>query len=44
MLCDRLFHHMYLTNVKIIACDLTSMTLDGVLVTEMMEDWKKRKG
>jgi uncharacterized protein YjbI with pentapeptide repeats len=44
MLCDSLFLKMDLTNVKIIDCDIAGMTIDGVLVTEMMEGWKKGKG
>jgi uncharacterized protein YjbI with pentapeptide repeats len=43
MLCDSTFHACDLSGVKISECDLTGMTIDGVLVIEMVEAWKKVK-
>jgi uncharacterized protein YjbI with pentapeptide repeats len=44
MLCDSLFNRMDMTNVKIIDSDVTGMTIDGILVTDLLKEWKKRNG
>jgi hypothetical protein len=44
MLCDSTFHWCDLSGVKISECNLDGMMIDGVLVTEMIEAWKKAKG
>ena len=44
MLCDSVFRKMDLTNVKITDCDVTGMTIDGILVTDLLKEWKKRNG
>jgi hypothetical protein len=44
MLCDSVFRKMDLTNVKITDCDVTGMTIDGILVTNLLKEWKKRNG
>jgi uncharacterized protein YjbI with pentapeptide repeats len=44
MLCDSLFRGMDMTNVKIIDCDISGMTIDGILVTELLKGWKKLNG
>jgi len=36
MLCDSVFHRMDMTNVKIIDCDIAGMTIDGILVTDLL--------
>jgi uncharacterized protein YjbI with pentapeptide repeats len=42
MLCDSVFHFMDMTGVKIIDCDVTGMTINGILVTDLLAEWKKR--
>ena len=44
MLCDSVFRRMDMTNVKIIDCDITGMTIDGILFTELLKGWKKLNG
>jgi len=44
MLCDSLFRRMDMTNVKIVDCDIRGMTIDGILVTDLLNEWKKRNG
>jgi uncharacterized protein YjbI with pentapeptide repeats len=44
MLCDSVFHRMDMTNVKIMDCDVTGMTIDGILVTDLLKEWKKGNG
>jgi uncharacterized protein YjbI with pentapeptide repeats len=44
MLCDSVFHRMDMTNVKIIDCDIQGMTIDGVLVTDLLKEYKRRNG
>jgi uncharacterized protein YjbI with pentapeptide repeats len=44
MLCYSIFHRMDMRNVKIIDCDITGMTIDGILVTNLLKEWKKRNG
>jgi hypothetical protein len=44
MLCDSVFRRMDMTNVKIIDCDVTGMTIDGIPVTDLLKEWKKRNG
>jgi uncharacterized protein YjbI with pentapeptide repeats len=36
MLCDSTFRKVDLSNVKVIDCDVTGMTIDGVLVTDLI--------
>ena len=43
MLCDSVFHRMDLSNVKIMNCNIEDMTIDGILVTDLLKVWKKRK-
>jgi hypothetical protein len=35
---------MDMTNVKMIDCDVAGMTIDGILVTELLREWKKSNG
>lgn len=44
MLCDSIFRKVDMSNVKITDCDLTGMTIDGILVTDLLKEWKKRNG
>ena len=44
MLCDSVFRGMDMTNVKIIDCDISGMTIDSVLVTELLMGWKGKNG
>ena len=41
MLCDSTFTKVDLSNVKILDCNLAGMTIDGVLVTDMVAAYKK---
>jgi uncharacterized protein YjbI with pentapeptide repeats len=43
MLCDSTFLRMDLTNVSIEECDITGLRIDGILVTDLLEVWKKNK-
>ena len=43
MLCDSTFKKVDLSNVKIIDCDTRGMTIDGVLVTDLLDAYKKAK-
>jgi len=44
MLCDSTFRKVDMSNVKIIDCDLSGMTINGILVTDLLTEWKKRNG
>ena len=44
MLCDSIFRRMDMTNVQIIDCAITGMNIDGIPVTDMIQEWKKRNG
>jgi uncharacterized protein YjbI with pentapeptide repeats len=43
MLGDSTFKHVDLSNVKITECNLKGMTIDGVLVTDLVAAYKKGK-
>jgi uncharacterized protein YjbI with pentapeptide repeats len=43
MLCDSVFHNVDMTNVSIVDCDMAGMTIDGILVTDLLAAWKNRK-
>jgi RNA polymerase sigma-70 factor (ECF subfamily) len=40
MLCDSTFRKVDLSNAKIIDCDLRGMTIDGVLVTDLIAAYR----
>ena len=44
MLCDSTFLRMDMSNVKMIDCDVSGMTIDGILVTDLLTEWNKRNG
>lgn len=44
MLCDSIFRKVDMSNVKIIGCNIDGMTIDGVLVTDLLNEHKRRKG
>jgi uncharacterized protein YjbI with pentapeptide repeats len=44
MLCDSTFHKVDMSNVKIIDCNIQGMTIDGVLVTDLLKENERRKG
>jgi uncharacterized protein YjbI with pentapeptide repeats len=44
MLCDSIFRDIDMSGVQIIGCDLTGMTIDGILVTDLLAAWAKRNG
>jgi uncharacterized protein YjbI with pentapeptide repeats len=41
MLCDSLFHFMDMSGVKVIDCNVEGMTINGILVTDLLAEWKK---
>ena len=43
MLCDSTFRKVDLSNVKIVDCDMRGMTIDGVLVTDLLTAYKQSK-
>ena len=43
MLCDSTFTKVDLSNARITNCDLTGMTIDGVLVTDMIAAYKAQR-
>jgi len=42
-LCDSTFHKVDLSNVKIIDCNVKGMTIDGVLVTDLLAAYKNAR-
>jgi uncharacterized protein YjbI with pentapeptide repeats len=42
MLCDSIFRKVDLSNVRIIDCDITGMTIDGVLATDLVAAYNKQ--
>jgi uncharacterized protein YjbI with pentapeptide repeats len=43
MLCDSTFQKVDLSHVKVIDCNVEGMTIDGVLVTDLIAAYKKAK-
>jgi hypothetical protein len=43
MLCDSTFRKVDLSNVRILECDTTGMTIDGISVTDMVAAYKSLK-
>lgn len=43
MLCGSIFRRADLSGVRIVGCNLEGMTIDGVLVTDLLERTQKRK-
>jgi uncharacterized protein YjbI with pentapeptide repeats len=43
MLCDSTFTKVDLSNVKIVECNVEGMTIDGVLVTDLIAAYKNQK-
>ncbi|HUK83862.1 MAG TPA: pentapeptide repeat-containing protein [Verrucomicrobiae bacterium] len=43
MLCDSTFKKVDLSHVKIIDCDVEGMTIDGVLVTDLIAAYKNQR-
>jgi uncharacterized protein YjbI with pentapeptide repeats len=43
MLCDSTFRKVDMSNVKIIDCNIKGMTIDGILVTDMIKAYRKLK-
>ncbi len=44
MLCESTFIKVDMSNVKIIDCNIQGMTIDGVLITDLLNEYKKRNG
>lgn len=42
MLCDSTFRKVDMSNVRIIDCDIQGMTIDGILVTDLLAEHRKR--
>jgi uncharacterized protein YjbI with pentapeptide repeats len=43
MLCDSTFRKVDLSGVKIVDCKLEGMTIDGVLVSDLLAAWRAQK-
>jgi len=43
MLCDSTFRKVDMTNVKIVECNIEGMTIDGVLVADLIAAYKNQK-
>ena len=43
MLCDSTFRKVDLSNVNIIDCNLDGMTIDGILVTDLLKAYGNRR-
>jgi uncharacterized protein YjbI with pentapeptide repeats len=43
MLCNSTFNRVDLSNVKILDCNLQGMTIDGILVSDMLETYRIAK-
>jgi uncharacterized protein YjbI with pentapeptide repeats len=44
MLCDSTFREVDMSNVKIIKCNIQGMTIDGILVSKLIEEYKRKNG
>jgi len=44
MLCDSTFRKVDMSNVKIIDCNIQGMTIDGVLVTDLVKEYERTRG
>lgn len=44
MLCDSTFQKVDMSNVKIIDCNIEGMTIDGMLVTDLLKEYKRKNG
>jgi len=44
MLCDSIFRKVDMSNVKIIDCNIQGMTIDGVLLTDLLMEYKEKYG
>ena len=44
MLCDSTFRKVDMSNVKIIDCNIEGMTIDGVLVADLLAEHRKKHG
>lgn len=42
-LCDSTFRKVDLSNVRIVACDTTGMTIDGIPVADMLAAYRQRQ-
>lgn len=42
ILCDSLFRHVDLSGSRIEECNLTGMTIDGILLADLLAAWKTR--
>jgi len=42
-LCDSIFRGVDLTNVKIVECDVAGMTIDGVLVSDLLAAYENQQ-
>ncbi len=43
MLCDSTFRKVDMSNVKIVDCNIQGMTIDGILVSELLKKHKKER-
>lgn len=43
-LCDSTFRKVDMSNVRIIDCNIQGMTIDGILVTDLLAEHRKKNG
>jgi hypothetical protein len=43
MLCDSTFQKVDLSNVRVTECDLTGMTINGILVSELIAAYERQQ-
>ncbi len=43
-LCDSTFRRVDMSNVKIIDCNIQGMTIDSILVTDLLKEYKRKNG
>ena len=44
VLCDSTFRKVDMSNVRIIDCNIEGMTIDGILVTDLLKEYKRKNG
>jgi hypothetical protein len=43
MLCDSVFRRVDMSNVQITECDTTGMKINGILVSDLLDAYKRQK-
>jgi uncharacterized protein YjbI with pentapeptide repeats len=43
ILCDSVFRKVDLTNVQLIDCNIEGMTIDGILISDLLDGYRRKK-